>query len=104
MIRHFLDISSGHLSAATWSWLDAQLADAALRDPRNETAAALAGGRTRHGWFIYAAQEPIEDFPADLALVLHEARKRGAEYALLDCDAAPNQDLPVLHPDFLDGP
>ena len=100
MTRQFLDCSSGHLSEATWAWLDAQLADDVLRDPRNAIAAAIAGGRTRHGWFIYASEEPPEDMPADLRTVCACARRRGADYILLDCDALPDQDLPVLHPDF----
>ncbi len=32
------------------------------------------------------------------------ARKRGCDYVLLDCDALPMADLPVLHPDFQDQP
>lgn len=101
MIRRFLDVSSGHLSAETWAWLDEQLADDRLREPMNSVAAGIAGGRTRHGWFVYAAEE-ANDYPADLGRVCSHARSRGAEYVLLDCDAIPNQDLPVLHPDFVE--
>ena len=36
-LRTFLDASSGHLSHATWAWLDDQLSDAVLRDPRART-------------------------------------------------------------------
>ena len=99
MIRHFLDMSSAHLSPETWNWLDARLGDGA-RDPRNDMAAHLAGGSTRHGWFVYAPEDPTDGLPEDLARVLAEARRQGAEYALFDCDALPNQDLPILHPDF----
>ena len=102
MIRTFLDASSGHLSPETWTWLDAQLADDQLRDAKNENAALIAGGRTRYGWFVYAQEDKPESFPADLLAVLSAARTRGAEYVLFDCDAVPDQDLPVLHPDFLD--
>lgn len=100
MIRRFLDVSSGHFSPTTWAWLDAQFADDVLRDGRNDTARQLAGGRTRHGWFVYAPEDPCEGVPVDLAAVLAEARKQNAEYVLFDCDALPNQDLPVLHPLF----
>jgi len=103
MIRQFLDASSGHLSPDTWAWLDAQLADDELRDPQNGVAGRIAGGRTRHGWFVYAPEDPIDGRPADLGFVLSEARRRGAEYVLFDCDAIPDQDIPVLHPDFVDG-
>ena len=61
----------------------------------------MPGGRTRYGWFVYAPEDPpISAIPADLARVLRAARKQGAEYVLFDCDSNPNQDLPVLHPDF----
>ena len=102
MIRRFLEVSSGHLSPATWDWLDAQLGDA-VRDPRNDMAAQLAGGSIRHGWFVYAPEDPTDSLPEDLASVLAAARRQGAEYALFDCDALPNQDLPILHPDFPQG-
>jgi hypothetical protein len=102
MIRNFLDVSSGHLSPDTWAWLDAQLADDALRNPRNAHAALLAGGRTQYGWFVYAPEDGLDGIPDDLVRVLQLARRLGADYALLDCDALPNLDLPVLHPDFTD--
>ena len=102
MMRSLLDCSSGHLSADTWAWLDAQLADEVLREPSNSSAAGIAGGRTRYGWLVYAMEEPPENIPADLASVCAYARRRGAEYILFDSDAIPDQDLPVLHPDFGD--
>ena len=100
MIRRFLDCSSGHLTPETWAWLDAQLADEVLRAPDNGSATEIAGGRTRYGWFVYATEAPPNDMPADLRLVCAYARRRGADYVLLDCDASPDPDLPVLHPDF----
>ena len=103
MIRKFLDISSGHLTLDTWTWLDVQFGDDSLRDPRNCVAGELAGGRTRYGWFVYAAENPLSGVPDDLARILAEARKRGADYVLFDCDAVPDQGFPVLHPDFANG-
>ena len=100
MIRSFMDCSSGHLSAETWTWLDAQLAADVLRDPAADAAAALAGGPTRYGWFVFAPEDPDVNMPEDLRQVCALARRQGAEYVLLDCDAVPDQDLPVLHPDF----
>ena len=102
MIRRFLDVSSGHLSPGTWAWLDAQFGHDSLRDPHNCTAAQLAGGRTRYGWFVYAPDHSVVDLPDDLARVLAKARRRRADYVLFDCDAAPMEDLPVLHPNFSD--
>ena len=104
MIRQFLDVSSGHLAEQTWAWLDKQLGQDIVRDPRNGAAAQLAGGITRYGWFVYAPEDPDPDLPQDLRAVLTIARERGAEYVLFDCDAVPNQDLPVLHPDFRQEP
>ena len=100
MIRRFLDCSSGHLSPDTWAWRDAQLADDVRRDPRNMTAAGIGGGRTRYGWFVYAIDVLPGGMPADLEAVCAYARKRRADYILFDCDAVPDQDLPILHPDF----
>ncbi len=97
--RRFLDASSGHLSPGTWAWLDAQTTDDTVRDPLNHSAEIL-GGRTRHGWFVYASEAPTSPIPADLARLMHYARQRGCEYILLDCDALPMEDLPVLHPEF----
>lgn len=102
MVRTFLDASSGHLSPETWAWLDDQLSDALLRDPRNGNAAQIAGGRTRYGWLVYAPEGVAEGLPEDLTPVLLKARDQGAEYVLFDCDAVPAPDLPIRHPDFLD--
>ncbi len=99
--RRFLDASSGHLSPETWAWLDAQTTDDIVRDPFNHSAEIL-GGRTRHGWFVYASETPIAPIPADLAQLMHYARQLGCEYILLDCDALPMEDLPILHPEFQD--
>lgn len=98
-VRRFLDVSSGHLSPATWEWLDGITSDEAVRDPRNPNAEIL-GGRTRHGWFVWASDAPAATVPADLAAVMRLARQQGCDYALLDCDALPMEDLPVLHSDF----
>jgi hypothetical protein len=101
MIRKFLDCSSAHLSPDTWVWLDAQLSDDVLRDPLNTQAAGIAGGRARYGWFLYAAEDCLELYPEDLVAVFREARRRGAEYILFDCDAEVMTGQPVRHPDFL---
>lgn len=103
MIRRFLDVSSGHLSADTWTWLDAQFADDELRDPSNIVAGQLAGGRTRYGWFVYAPEDLVVDIPTDLLRVFSEARKHRCAYVLLDCDAPPHPNLPLVHPNFADG-
>ena len=100
MMRRFLDCSSGHLSPDTWTWLDMQFGDDVLRDPHNITAAQLAGGRTRYGWFVYASDTSVIDMPADLAAACAHARRQRADYVLFDCDAPPVDDLPILHPDF----
>lgn len=100
MTRRFLDVSSGQLSPDTWAWLDAHLAGDALRDPANLIAAELGGGRTPSGWFAYAPEAPVNDIPADLRQVFREARRRRADYVLLDSDAPIIPGLPVLHPGF----
>ena len=104
MTRRFLDCSSSHLTPETWAWLDAQLADDVLREPGNIAAAAVGGGRTRYGWFLYAMDVKLDGLPADLRAVFAYARRRRAEYILFDSDAPPMEDLPVLHPDFADAP
>ncbi len=87
-VGRYLDASSGHLSVATWEWLDAITTDDTL------------GGRTRHGWFVWASEAPPATVPADLATLMRLARQRQCEFLHLDCDALPMEDLPVLHPDF----
>ena len=99
MIRSFLDLSSGHLSPETWTWLDAQTTNEAVRGLGPGTQVVLAGGM-RYGWFVYAGEEPDETIPADLAAVFRLARQRGCRYVLLETDATPMEDLPILHPDF----
>lgn len=99
MIRSFLDLSSGHLSPDTWTWLDAQTKGEAVRGLGPGAQVVQAGGM-RYGWFVYADEEPGETIPADLAAVFRLARQRGCEYMLFDTDAAPMEDLPILHPDF----
>lgn len=99
MNRQFLDISSGHLSPETWEWLDSQTEEASLRSPARQPE--ILAARTRYGWFVYADEAPPPPVPADLSGIMLLARKRGCEYILFDCDAAPMEDeLPVLHPDF----
>lgn len=102
MIRTFLDASTGHLSAETWQWLDANFADDALRDPANLVGGQLAGGKTRYGWFVYAPSCPAAaaEIPDDLAAVLNHARGLGCEYVLFDCDAPAVAGMPMRHPDF----
>lgn len=97
--RSFLDLSSGHLSAETWVWLDAQTTDEMVRSLGPSAQVVLASGM-RYGWFVYANEEPEEGIPADLAAVFRLARQRGCDYVLFDCDAIPLEDLPILHPDF----
>lgn len=99
MIRRFLDCSTAHLSAATCEWLDQQLAEATLRDPANTTAIGIAGGKTRHGWFVYAPEDPPETIPEDLTRICNLARQLDAEYVLIDCDAPLCRGLPIRHPD-----
>ncbi len=98
-VRRFLDVSGGHLSAATWEWLDGNTSDDTLRDLRNPHAEIL-GGRTRQGWFVWASDVPASTVPADLASVMRLARQQGCEHVAFDCDALPMEDLPILHPDF----
>ena len=97
-VRCILDASSGHLSPQTWTWLDEQTSDEVVREPGNR------GGRTRHGWFIYAAEAPAAPIPADLATLMQYARQQDCDYVLLDCDSLPMADLAILHPDFQDPP
>jgi len=97
-VRRTLDVSSGHLSAETWAWLDAQTTDTAVRDPASRSAEIL-GGRTRHGWLIYAGLVPTAPVPADLLAVMRCAQRLKCDYVLFDGDARPLAGLPVLHPD-----
>ena len=75
-----------------------------LRDPANDAAAQIAGGKTRYGWLVYAPEDLAEGLPEDLTGVLLKARQQGAEYVLFDSDAPAASDLPLRHPDFRDDP
>jgi hypothetical protein len=55
-------------------------------------APKILGGRTRHGWFVYASEHPKAPIPGDLARMMRYARQQGCEYILLDCDALPMED------------
>ncbi len=98
VVRRTLDVSSCHLSAETCAWLDAQTTDTAVRDPASRSAEIL-GGRTRHGWFIYAGLVPAAPVPADLLAVMRCAQRLKCDYVLFDADARPLAGLPILHPD-----
>jgi len=97
-VRRTLDVSSFHLSAETWTWLDEQTTDTAVRDPASRSAEIL-GGRTRHGWLIYAGLTPLEPVPADLLAAMRRAQRLKCDYILFDVDACPLAGLPLLHPD-----
>ena len=64
------------------------------------TRSGIAGGRTRYGWLVYAAEDCLDRYRADLVRVFREARPRGADYILFDCDAVPDRNQPILHPNF----
>lgn len=91
-LRVFFDCSTAHLSRETHRWLDAHAVEAATRrlSPINAPSA------TPFGWFVYAAEPPFHDEPADLVAVMRLARGRGAEFILFDSDAPENPALPVL--------
>jgi hypothetical protein len=92
--------SSGHLTPATWTWLDAQFADGGSREPGERTPTDLPGGRTQEGWFLYALEDADDTIPADLAEVFAAARSLSADYVLLEPEGPVSSALPVLHPDF----
>lgn len=105
-VRCFFDVCSGHLSPATWAWLDAQTTGHAQRDlgkmhdlARREYA-GLTGGRTCYEWLIYVPEPIVEPVPEDLATVQRLARSLGCDIVRVDCEAPLTPDLPVLHPAF----
>ena len=99
--QRMLDLSGGHLTPATWTWLDDQTADDVVRDPANR-AYAILGGRTRQGWFLRSDEVLDSTIPSDLADVLRYVRQSGCSFVTLDRDCIPLADLPVLHPEFQD--
>ncbi|MCL8382077.1 DUF5983 family protein [Xanthobacter aminoxidans] len=86
MLRTFLDLSTEHMKPETAHNLDVT--------PIAEWS--VAGGRTGHGYFIYAHDEDDGSIPPDLWAVMCFARERGAEYILFDCDAATVEGLPTF--------
>lgn len=105
-VRGFLDVCPGHLSPATWAWLDARTADHARRgldkmhDPARREYLGLTGGRTCYGWLVYVPEPIVGPVPEDLAAVQQLAHSLGCDLVVFDCDAPLTPDLPVLHPAF----
>jgi len=93
-LRTFLTIGTGHLTKETADWLNGL-------DFKKE---GPAGGATAYGWFFYAHDDnvcqgaphaPEGEFPPDLWGIFKKTRELGAQYVMLDCDAAPLDDLPT---------
>ena len=107
-VRPFLDVCPGHLSPATWAWLDAKTADHAQRDldrmhdPARREYLGLTGGRTCYGWLVYVPEPVARPVPEDLAAVQRLARSLGCDLVVFDCDAPLTPGLPILHPAFRD--
>ncbi len=105
-VRAFLDVCPGHLSPATWAWLDAETADHGRRnldrmhDPARRDRLGLAGGRTCYGWLVYVPEPIVGPVPEDLAAVQRLACGLSCDVIVFDCDAPLTPGLPVLHPAF----
>jgi hypothetical protein len=85
-IRHFLDLSTAHLSAEDRSCPQVS------SNPRGDVRVYCAG--TPHGWFLYAHQDR-PDVSDNLWHLMTEARRRGCEYLLFDADAVIHDELPT---------
>ncbi len=89
--KALLELSTGHLSHATFVWLENRAGAA------SESPAVVS---TRHGWFV---STPCLDpdwgtdafLPPDLRLCLRVARGRGAGWILFDQDAEEAPGLPL---------
>lgn len=97
-VRRFMDASTSHVSETTRDWLDEQGRIAAAVRTSQDESPAIHIGKTDTGWFFYAPEDT--DFaelevPDDVIHLMQEARKRGCEYVMLDCDADTLDGLPV---------
>lgn len=98
-IGRLMELSAGHLTPETWTWLDGQSNGGRLAPPA--PAGIVRAGQVGDGWFVFADEEPDERLmPPDLVVVILHARKAGCGFLLLDCDQIPLEDLPIRHPDF----
>ena len=99
-----LDVSTGHVSAATERWLNGSMTI-------NSTGPAIDGNE-RHwlehrnpalivipwnaGWFLFCS-EPTDAFgaiPEDIRRILNLARRAGADWIKLDEDGTVHETLP----------
>lgn len=77
--------STAHIKPATLALLDGMTTE----------QLPFAGGAIPHGWFAYAHDENDGTIPDDLYAVMEHARRQGAEYVRLDCDADPSAGLMI---------
>jgi hypothetical protein len=90
-LSKLLTVSIDHVCTSTAQMLN----DEALGVTSNIMLSIAGWGG--YGWFMWVPNDPDcdEGFPADLYHIFVYARKVGAEYLLIDIDAAVNPDLPV---------
>lgn len=100
-INRLMQLSAGHLTPETWTWLDHETGRGRFAPPA--PVGIVRGGQVCNGWFVFADEDPDERvIPADLVAVILHARKAGCGFLLFDCDQIPLEDLPIRHPDFTD--
>lgn len=98
-IRQFLDLSTGHLTERSRTWLTSVLA----------SGGSVCGGNMPYGFFVWAddaakladswhpdeAARP-EDWPSDLWRCMAYARAHGCCYILFDADTPADDNLPYF--------
>ena len=81
MFREFLDVSTGHISQGTATW---------LADHKRTAIHA-----TDYGWFIWSGLFEDITIPDDLRAVLAYARGKGCDYVMFDRDSDVIDELPL---------
>lgn len=87
-IRQILDISTGHLDAASKDWLTAQAADTSVMEGC-------------YGWFTPVYDQPAQHpdtvrHPDVLEAIFVRARELGCDAVMFDADALHDETLPTF--------
>lgn len=104
-VRRFLDLSTGHLSVETRTYLDEQGRIAAIRRPTSGPAPHpdFLMGSTAWGWIVWAGMEDdsqnLQALPIDLQRCIRFAKEQDCDYILFDADIEELDELKTYEDD-----
>lgn len=88
MIQKYLDLSTGHVSAATAEWLDMNA---------RKLISYKIQLKGEYGWLIFALSEEFDvEVPEDLLKVINYAKAKKCTWIMFDRDGATIDKLPYF--------